>query len=177
MNSQKPSKVFIGSSTESSRIVDAIVLNLDQRNIQAIPRQVSKKTLGSYFLIDFIEKAEEYDVAVFVFAGDDSLIYQGEEFLAVRDNVIFETGFFVGKLGLSRVFWLTPKGQKIKIPSDLEGIAAGSFDPTQENVEAAVYSFCVQLAQRIQSLPRSQVNYSSHNPGDFVRYTYARSNY
>lgn len=72
-----------------------------------------------------IEKFEEYsDVsgAICLFTADDlgRAKANSEERTRARQNVVLETGYFMGKLGRNRTVILADKG--IEIPSDLSGV-------------------------------------------------------
>ena len=58
----------------------------------------------------------------------------------VRDNVIFEFGLFIGKLGPEPVFFVIPRGEELHLPSDLLGLTPLTFDPhrTDHNLRAAL---------------------------------------
>jgi predicted nucleotide-binding protein len=49
---------------------------------------------------------ESCDFAVFVLLPEDHTDNRGQEALTVRDNVIFELGLFLGKLGRARNFFM-----------------------------------------------------------------------
>lgn len=72
-----------------------------------------------------IEKFEDYsDVsgAICLFTADDvgKAKSETEEKTRARQNVVLETGYFMGKLGRNRVVILADKG--IEMPSDLSGV-------------------------------------------------------
>jgi predicted nucleotide-binding protein len=74
-----------------------------------------------------IEKFESYAAgarcAVVILTADDvasSKITPEQKELRARQNVIFELGFFVGKLGRQRTFALVEKG--VTLPSDVHGV-------------------------------------------------------
>lgn len=76
----------------------------------------------------FAQAVEAHDYGVFVLGPDDELI-MGKETLAVaRMNVVFELGYFAGKHGLGRAFYLVPRGTKLDYLSDLAGVQPLDFD-------------------------------------------------
>jgi len=93
----KPS-IFIGSSVESLSVSHAIQQELEHVFEPTVWTQgifdLSKSTLNS--LLDALDK---FEFAVFVFQPDDLTILRGVANLTVRDNVLFEMGLFLGKLG------------------------------------------------------------------------------
>ena len=83
------------------------------------------------------------DFGVFIFSADDVIRMRKKEYSAVRDNVIFELGLFVGRLGKGRNFILLPRGEdKLHIPTDLMALTTGTFDPNRsdKNLTAALGS-------------------------------------
>jgi predicted nucleotide-binding protein len=59
------------------------------------------------------------DFGVFVFPPDDVVRMRKKEHQAIRDNVIFELGLFIGRLGRERNFIVMPRGtDKLHIPSE-----------------------------------------------------------
>jgi predicted nucleotide-binding protein len=80
-------------------------------------------------IIEKFEKYSEVDFAVAIWTGDDkgSLDKHGAELRKrARQNVIFETGFFFGKLGREKVIVLYEKD--VEIPSDYLGVTYVSFE-------------------------------------------------
>ena len=82
-----------------------------------------------------IEKFEQHaktcSYAIALFTRDDKIVKDGGlEYWQPRPNVIFETGWFVGRLGRGRVLILLEEG--VKIHSDFDGVNRIQF---QNNVE------------------------------------------
>jgi CRP/FNR family transcriptional regulator, cyclic AMP receptor protein len=120
--------VFIGSSTESKPIVDAICVEL-QRDSFIVRPWTSGIFGASHFPIDDLKtQLDESDFAVLVIGPDDKVSSRGASFLAPRDNVIFELGLFMGALGRERTFIVQERGRNLKIPSDLLGLGTIRFE-------------------------------------------------
>jgi len=73
-------------------------------------------------IIEKFERHSEVDFAVALWTADDigKGKDEGELQKRARQNVIFETGFFIGKLGRGNVIVLVEEG--IEIPSDYSGV-------------------------------------------------------
>ena len=83
--------------------------------------------IGTTFIEKFEKYANNVGFAIILLTPDD-IDNKVEHQSRARQNVIFELGYFIGKLGRERVFPLF-KG-KIDIPSDLAGIVYVSMDST-----------------------------------------------
>ena len=144
--------LFIGSSVEALPVAYAIQQELEFSTEPTVWSQgifdLSKSTLQS-----LIESLDRFSFAVFVFQGDDLLKLRDSEQQSVRDNVLFELGLFIGRLGESRTFFIVPRGEEsLRIPTDLLGISHGSYDPNRGdgNLRAALGPACSQIRQAIQ---------------------------
>jgi len=145
-------RLFIGSSEESSEYAYAIQQNLDDDAEVTVWKQgifeLTKTSVES--LIKALDKS---DFAVFVFAPNDALRLRQKKYAAVRDNVVFELGLFMGKLGRQRTFIVVPKASEhLRIPTDLTGVALGRFEPNRKdkNLEAALGPFCSTVRVQIR---------------------------
>jgi len=94
-----------------------------------------------------IEKFENYsnvDFAIALWTNDDlGKVKNGADLLPrARQNVIFETGFFIGKIGRGNVIILHENG--IEIPSDYSGVVyvaiEGNWKDTLRKEINAIYS-------------------------------------
>src|SRR4029453_11110706 len=112
-------KLFIGSSGESVEIAYAVQENLEN-DIDVVVWKQSTFNLMSNALDDLIKATGDFDFAVFVFSPDDLVTIREKQSLSVRDNVVFELGLFIGKLGKERCFIIGPKNsQDFHMPTDL----------------------------------------------------------
>ena len=67
------------------------------------------------------------DFAVAVIHGDDVVRSRRKQRLAPRDNVTFELGLFMGHLGHERSILVEPRGDEIKLASDLRGLTTLTY--------------------------------------------------
>lgn len=97
-------KVFIGSSREGITIANAIHANLTYEAECTVWKdgvfQPSSSTL-----VDLMRILRNSDFAIFVFSPDDVSIMRDNMDQVVRDNVLFELGLFIGRLGQERCFF------------------------------------------------------------------------
>ncbi|MBW0435211.1 nucleotide-binding protein [Leptospira yasudae] len=146
-------KLFIGSSTESLNIAYAIQQNLLHDSESTVWSQgvfeIAKTTIESLNKI-----LNHIDFGVFVFNPDDITKIRGNSYPTVRDNIIFEIGLFIGKLGRERVFFIIPNGSELHIPTDLSGVTPGFYESDREdkNYEAATGAVCFQIRNIMKKL-------------------------
>lgn len=132
-------RVFVGSSSESLPIAYAIQELLPEMEVTVWSQGIFK--LSSNILDDLIRTLDNTDYGVFVFSPDDLVNIRDQQFSAVRDNVVFELGLFVGRLGKLRSYFIIPQGrQDFRLPSDLIGVTPAEFDPGRrdKNLHAAL---------------------------------------
>jgi hypothetical protein len=151
MTSNVKPKIFIGSSKEAEKLVFEIEKILLHRGWASVYSWVNTVDLSDFFLSSFIAKLDEerYDYGVFILSPDDKTISRGKQKLSARDNVLFEAGILIGRLGYKNVFFLTPEDFKIKIPSDILGLRLGTYDNKEPNLEQRLLPFCAELHSAI----------------------------
>ncbi len=143
-------KIFIGSSTEGLNVAKAIHRNLDHfAEVTVWTQNVFQ--LSVPIITNLVRALDKFNFAIFVFTPDDVTSIRGQEQNTVRDNVIFETGLFAGRLGTEKVFFLKPRGSNLHLPSDLLGVVAGDYniDRQDGNLTAATATFCTQVEEII----------------------------
>ncbi|UEG54037.1 nucleotide-binding protein [Mucilaginibacter daejeonensis] len=143
-------KIFIGSSVSGLPVAYAIQEELEHdADINIWSQGIFNLTAST--LAELMNALNTFDFAVFVFSADDPIEFKDEQFLAVRDNVIFEAGLFIGRLGTEKVFFIKPRNAKrIKLPTDLLGITPGDYDDSKENLNAAVGAFCNKVRKALK---------------------------
>ena len=167
-------KLFVGSSVEGLGVAYAVQQNLKhQAEVTVWDQGIFR--LSDSALDSLIQLLDRVDFGVFVFTPDDIVNIRGEENRAIRDNVLFELGLFIGRLGKGRSFILMPDERKdIHLPTDLIGMTPATYETgrTDNNFQAATGPASHEFRQHIVSLgskskgtespstPQSEVNSS-----------------
>lgn len=149
-------KVFIGSSTEGLKIARILQAELESASGCTVNRwDIATFAPGSLTLDALIAEANKVDFAILVATGEDTITTRGTETAAVRDNIIFEFGLFLGALGRERVYLLSVGNAKL--PSDLLGLTRLIYrERADGNVRAALNDAVVRAEDAIARLgPRA----------------------
>jgi hypothetical protein len=118
--------LFIGSSSESLDVAYAAQEDLEIAHKSSFGLNVFD--LSRNFLDSLLDTLDETKVGLFVFAPDDLTRIRGHAIETTRDNVIFELGLFIGRLGRERTFIVMPKDiVDLHLPRDLLGVNTASF--------------------------------------------------
>ncbi|MCI0559523.1 MAG: nucleotide-binding protein [Nitrososphaera sp.] len=145
-------RVFIGSSSEQVDTAYAIQRNLE-RTCDATVWDQGVFALTSNVLDDLVKELDRTDFGIFVFGPDDLTTIRAKEYQSTRDNVVFELGLFIGKIGKARTFFVMPKERgDFRLPSDLVGVTPAEFDETREDRQAALGPACSLIRQKIAEL-------------------------
>lgn len=125
-------KLFIGSSFKELPLADKVRSYLENDfditvwhndwNIPGAPAFVINKS----FLHDLLKASLQYDFGLMLGTSDDQVVKDGKVVMQPRDNVLFEFGLFLGRMGTSRCALLVEKG--IHVPTDLEGVTQAQFE-------------------------------------------------
>jgi hypothetical protein len=153
-------KVFVGSSTKALPVAERIQRELAFDADAVLWSQGVFRTINVP-IEDLMAAVDSYDFAVFVLDPEDRIEVRGEEAHAVRDNVIFELGLFLGKLGRSRNFFIAPSQpgmSKLRLPSDLSGITPASYNPASPSLQASVGTALLQLKEAIRYFAAARVS-------------------
>jgi predicted nucleotide-binding protein len=125
-------RVFLGSSVEGLSVAYAIQTNLTHDADITVWSQgvfeLSKTTIESLFDI-----LNSVDFGIFVFTPDDLTKIREQSAKSVRDNVLFEFGLFLGKLGRQRVFFIVPSNQELHLPTDLLGVTPAIYESNRDD--------------------------------------------
>lgn len=111
--------VFLGSSNERLADLRSIESELRKNGVACDLRLWADAFRPGDLTLDrLVEVAAEVDFAVMLITPDDIVRSRRAQKSAPRDNVVFETGLFMGNLGRRRVLPVVPEKLRLKIPSD-----------------------------------------------------------
>jgi Predicted nucleotide-binding protein containing TIR-like domain len=150
MTPELPS-VFIGSSSEGLEIAREVELQLlPVANVNLWTNGIC--VLGEGTLESLVNALDKFDFAIMVLSPDDLLETRGQNFASPRDNVLFELGLFMGRLGRRRTIILNEEGALLKLPSDLNGITRATYVKRENQPLSVVVSpACTKIITAIRS--------------------------
>lgn len=109
--------------------------------------------VASYALDSLETEIDDSDFAIAIAHTDDVTLVRDQEWPAPRDNVIFELGLFMGRLGRKRAILMEPREEKVKLPSDLAGVTTIPYSYTPGKDAAAIMApACNMLRDHIADL-------------------------
>jgi predicted nucleotide-binding protein/predicted ester cyclase len=149
--SERP-RVFIASSVEGLSVAEAIEVDLQFfADVTIWEQSVFHPSQGSLAAIDDV--GDQSDFAIAVLTADDTTTKRGQTYPVPRDNVIFELGFFMGRLGIERTFMVYSRDAPPTLPSDLQGVTAVTYaERADGNLEAAVGPAAIQIREAMQAV-------------------------
>ena len=133
---QRKLQVFIGSSTEGSKIAGSIESALlGTGNCEPHHWKKGFFELGDTTIEALEEKLDDFDFAILTLTADDRVRTRGREAFAPRDNLIFELGLFIGQIG--RIRTLIVCEPELKLPTDILGITVATLEDSGPELGAA----------------------------------------
>src|SRR6266498_3862243 len=127
-------RIFIASSLEGKTIADALAANLEY-DARCTP-WYSAFPLSINTLDTLLSLCANNDFAIFVFSADDDLKMRTEDYKSPRDNVVIESGLFMGMNGKDRGFIVIPRNvSDLHLPTDLLGLTTADYDAAWAKTE------------------------------------------
>lgn len=145
------SKVFIMSSVEALDVAKEIQSGLQRDALPAV--WTNGVFWASSYPLEVLEAAvEDSDFGVAVAKFEDVVQTRGNSHPAMRDNVVFELGMFIGRLGRHRTFLVHPDIKNLVLPSDLKGITSLAFIPPTkaEELTPRIAPACTEIIKIIR---------------------------
>jgi CRP/FNR family transcriptional regulator, cyclic AMP receptor protein len=144
-------RIFVVSSTEALDVARALKFCL-----KAEPFDVEIWNNGlfraSCYTLECLEKELDLsDFAIAIAQPDDLKVSRGVTNESLRDNVVFEFGFFMGRLGRQRS-WLLARDEGIELPSDLKGITTIPYKHDPSNWALALETACSRIRDIVKDL-------------------------
>jgi predicted nucleotide-binding protein len=145
-------RVFVISSAEALEIARTI-----QNAFEYDDFRVTVWTDGvfraSWYPVESLEaQIDQSDFAIAIVQPDDVTRKRGADVATPRDNVIFELGLFIGRLGRKRSFLVEPRGEEVELPSDLKGITALTYKYDPKALPEALAPVCNKMRLIIKDL-------------------------
>lgn len=138
-------KVFIGSSSEGTKIANEIRDRINEELGDWLECETWKDggvfSLNRGTLESLVKASRKYDYGIMLASKDDVVIKRYKVFPAMRDNVLFEMGLFLGSLGLQRAFLITH--DKTVLPSDFNGVTVVKYN--DKNLESKIDDIIKEL--------------------------------
>ena len=146
-------KVFVISSVESLEIARAIQNAFAYDDFITTVWTDGVFKVSNYTLQSLLDAVDDSDFAIAIAHADDKALYRDQEWPVPRDNVVFELGLFMGRLGQSRAILMEPRESNVKLPSDLTGITTVNYryEPGVD-IASLVAPACNQLRDHILRL-------------------------
>lgn len=144
--------LFIGSSSEGLQVAEALQSLLDH-SCQVQVWSQGTFGLGTGTLESLVAATGQFDFAVLVLTPDDVAISREKTSNAPRDNVLFELGLFMGALGRNRTYIVHSRTANLKLPSDLAGVTAATYQlHSNENLESSLGAAASLIKKTIEKL-------------------------
>jgi len=147
-------KMFIASSAEHLDLAYAVQEGLE-RDVEATVWSQGVFTPSRTAMASLIDALDENHFGVFVLSPSDVATIRFETKNMVRDNVIFELGLFIGRLGSDRCFLIVPRdADDLHLPTDLLGLTPATFEPDRQdgNLVAALGPACNRIRKVVAKL-------------------------
>lgn len=146
-------RVFVISSVEALEVARSVqnALAHDPFVVKIWTDDVFR--VSNYTIESLEDEIDISDFAIAIAHSDDVTESRGKNWPAPRDNVVFELGVFMGRLGRSRAILMEPRDEGVKLPSDLTGITTIPYIFEDGGDNAALMGpACNQLRDHIARL-------------------------
>lgn len=146
-------KVFIISSVEALPVARIVRSAFEHDPFQVELWSDGCFKVANYTIEDLENAVSDADFAVAIAHADDVTESRDDRWPAPRDNVIFELGLFMGRLGRARAVLMEPRNVDVKLPSDLAGITTIPYRFERGGNNAALMGpACDRLRSHINAL-------------------------
>lgn len=151
-------RVFIASSSENREVTEAIakVMNGETRfNIQPAPWHLGTFKLSKTYIESLEGELDRAVFAVLVLTSNDIAYIRNQEYAVPRDNVLFELGLFMGRLGRDHCYLLHSENGT-KLPTDLLGVNTATYSESEPLI-ASLTDAMTGILNRIEELEQQRL--------------------
>jgi len=117
-------KIFIIHGHDKASRMELVDLLKNKLKVATVVMK-ERAGMSRTFIEKFEQEAKPCDAAIAILTPDDLVRVESEEYQQARPNVLYELGWFSGKLGRHRTLMVVKEGTSI--PSDLYGIQQIQF--------------------------------------------------
>jgi len=151
-------RIFIGSSSEELKLAEAAKKILEPEFEVTIWNDTVWETsvfkINNNFLQDLLKASLQFDFGILLGTTDDKVTVRNKEVLQSRDNILFELGLFMGRLGISKCAFVVEK--ELNILSDIKGISLSRFSKKDSSSFAIAIS---SIADSFRNQRDSSINF------------------
>ena len=137
--------IFIGSSSDGLPAAQVLKARLSWWANCDIWQDPGVFELNNGYLENLLERLNLYEYGIMVATEDDATKSRGETKMAPRDNVVFELGLFMGRLGRDRTFFVFEKDSKLS--TDLLGITLPQFPKGKGRARDRAVQLCAEMIE------------------------------
>lgn len=149
----KRHRIFAISSAEALPVaLTGVKYFSHETDFEFLPWPAEVFRTSSYPMDDLEAELSRADFAVAIAQDDDMSTSRGIRTAVPRDNVLFELGFFMGKLGRKRTVLMVPKGTDIRLPSDLKGLSVVHYPKDIASSPADAIAAWLEVKDHFKSL-------------------------
>jgi len=131
-------RVFMICSTEALAIARTIRVGLEHTAEIVIWSDEKIFPPGAYPIEALEEQVNQADFGIALAEPDDLIRSRDRKAAVPRDNVIFELGFFMSRLGRHRSLLLVPRAIDVKLPSDFKGLIPITYEKAPKSKDLSV---------------------------------------
>lgn len=157
-----PPRVFIASSSEQMAVARNIAQVLCEQAMLDVRVWDQLFEFSATYIESLESELDRADFAVVVLTGDDAANVRAVSTVLPRDNVLFELGLFIGRLGRPRCFFFVDAASGTQIASDLSGVKAVSYHPDQlppDPRKPTLHLQATQVARQMGAIGEQAVRY------------------
>jgi hypothetical protein len=163
-------KLFICSSVASLDVALALKNNLSG-DFMVTTWKENTFQLGHHNLDSIIKASTKYHYVLLVLTPDVVQTFNNNTTANVKDNIIFEMGFFIGIFGKERTFFIVENAPDFKLPTYVSGINYTDFIKPNgpDLLETSLQKCCVHIKNAISEKDDHPHDKQPHFVTDLLR--------